>query len=401
MEIDISYDYINLLAFANLLKYENKREITLRRLEKFHDVMASEILEIANEREDTTIDNFGSLEEFLVEYNDYFYKKGNTLYLKDDITYEDINNLLQNFDFSFVSLSLMQRASEHPYPLGALGIHTIHDVLLHYLTIEREIYCEYQKEDYTNKKYLLMRALFCHNLSNYPFYALEALRNISWYIAEDDLSYDYPQLPFNEEIWNQYLISQYGTDEVNYEEQNIENNLYEGYQYAIFGSSSLIYTKLEYMLDEIDSEKSGEKDNTELIFYLKYLALLIKYINKYGDNNILNKTKNRLLYLLDNPDRCLYQKTNLDKVLDDTLNYELKLEDLALLKVEIYFFANEIFIEKENNYTVRKMLLVATFYALTYDLEIKNIIEKYNDHPLYDYYAKIILGENYQYRRIK
>lgn len=398
MEIDISYNYLNLLAFANLLKYENRRSISLEVLENYHEVMANEVLDLANELKEATIDCYGSLEEFLSEYHSYFYQDGDNLCLYDDVTYDELCYLMKDFDIDDANISLMERASEFPYPLGTLGIHTLHDVLMNFLKTEREIYHQYQNNSFHSKKDLLMRAVFYHNLQGFPHYVIEALRNDAWYIAEDDYSYNYQIFPVNREVFKYYLKATYGTDEINTEEQNIENHLYDSFQYAIFGTSTLIYTKLELMLDQayetVEPNRYEDEEiediNFDETFYLYYLAMLEAFFHKYGVNRVLSKVKNRLLYLLDMPDKCLFKEENLNMAIEEVLDRHIVSDEIPLLRSEVYFLANEVFIVEENNFTIRKLLFIGTYYGLTGDPEIKNIIQKYQNHPLYFYYTDVI-----------
>ena len=62
-------------------------------------------------------------------------------------------------------------------------------------------------------------------------------------------------------------------------------------------------------------------------FYLTYLTRLNNYIEKYDKNADLEEIKNRLLYTLDMPERCLFRKERLNQEIQ-TIDFEdLDFED--------------------------------------------------------------------------
>ena len=50
MQIEVPFNYINLLAFITLLKYENKRGIKIDTLQKYHQILLEEVIKDYNNK---------------------------------------------------------------------------------------------------------------------------------------------------------------------------------------------------------------------------------------------------------------------------------------------------------------------------------------------------------------
>lgn len=133
----------------------------------------------------------------------------------------------------------------------------------------------------------------------------------------------------------------------------------------------------ETELDEIEEYKLNEKIN--LAFYLNYIKTLEQYQNQYGNNEILERAKRRLLYTLNSTRFNLFEEENyqekLSEISIDDFDYK---EDFFSFYVISRLFLIDI-LEKwiDDEYTLRKLLFIQTYYDLTNDIRIKRIIDKY------------------------
>ena len=73
MQIEVPFNYINLLAFLTLLKYENKRSIKIDTLQKYHQILLEEVIKDYNTKNATyyeEVDNWkGKINFFIDEQN--------------------------------------------------------------------------------------------------------------------------------------------------------------------------------------------------------------------------------------------------------------------------------------------------------------------------------------------
>lgn len=199
-------------------------------------------------------------------------------------------------------------------------------------------------------------------------------------------------------------------------------------------------TSLDYNIDEIlnnDKIKEMDKNNNyddailndnsseeEFIFWLTYIHKINEYLANNYDENLV-KIKNRLLYLLDDASKCLYIDENFEKVFEQAMKKleELKAEyeeDEDEDENEDYLDEEEYddedysdedglygYLGKESKYliydcflgreykVVEKLLLISTYYSLTNNEKIEEILNSFENHPKYSLYKNIIMGKNY------
>lgn len=155
--------------------------------------------------------------------------------------------------------------------------------------------------------------------------------------------------------------------------------------------------------DETDEYDPQKMEQSEFSFFLKYIDKINEYNSKNDYSEELGKVKNRLLYILDNSIYKLYIKENFDKALElamqTDLDYEEDLWDYS--RCAKAFFADVFESKKQNDFTVRKLLFISTYYELTKSEEISEELLFYKEHPFYEEYSKIILGESKDKRKIK
>ena len=137
--------------------------------------------------------------------------------------------------------------------------------------------------------------------------------------------------------------------------------------------------------------------NIEMAFYLNYINHINEFLSIYGNDETLENSKTRLLYLLDNYNNDIYKEENFQKALNDIslekFDYKEDFDDFYELS---RMFLVDIFEGWINdNMTSRKMLFVSTYYDLTKDRRIKRIIAKYNKTEMCKKISEIIFNHNY------
>lgn len=436
MEIEIPFDYINILVFSILLKYENKRSIKIDTLAKYHHMLLKEVFKVYESGEvefggeadqwagkiEFVAGENDNIDNFLSNYSHLFYRKGDLICLYDHVEYSELINKEkeirddQNISHRFFA------ASSNDCLLDLLNVGKIRTVIEKYVDIERDIEKCYSLLNQTNSsdenirqlmKLLFTRALFFNNVCQNPRYVLDAFRLESWRVYQADSTFRYSKLPIDLDLWKD---SEYYVDWEN-DIGDIDDRIYDIFQYAIFGETSLIYKKMKEMLTnlyfsgdpkqnfEVCLDAFGGKfddqntyyaistEENDLAFYLNYLAKLNKYMGKYGETPDLLQTKNRLLYALDMPSLGLYDEANFEQQLVSYQNFEFDEEDFDFLAAEIRFMADEVFMVEPDANTVKKLLLISTYYELSEDDEIKDIVNSHNDDDNFEFYSEIIFGE--------
>lgn len=449
MLIEVPYNYLNLLAFMSLLKFENKRKIDIKTLDEYRKILLDEVIREYKSpdfkffsREDKwegEIDFYhdpqDTIDNFLNENLDLFHLEGNSIVINDDITFDDLKNEAKIIrDFEMIS-NRFQSASHQRRLLDVLGISTIKCILEKYIELEYQIEKAYSKLNQGNKKIekkikklLSFRRNFLNLIATQKeevadAFRTEAIDNFS------ELKKEYKKCPIDVDLWKKSAY---------YDEDlfgDIDSRLYDIFQYAIFGNESLSSEKLQEMLtnfyfNEVYNKKKEEtpdyvflenidfssfdddedyeenlddeddlsyflvyNDKCDSAFYLTYINKINNYMKKYGENPDLINTKNRLLYALDMPDLNLYDEENFKKALKETTNNDFDEDDYDFIIDEVSFMADEVFITPQNEFTIRKLLFISTYYALTKDKTIVDILMRHFEHDNFSTYMEIIFGD--------
>ena len=226
-------------------------------------------------------------------------------------------------------------------------------------------------------------------------------------------------------------------------------NLYKHKIYEIFAQYSFAYllsninksdNNFDIDIDEILNNDEIDNNNNngyailnnnaieeEFIFWLTYIHKINEYLANNYDENLV-KVKNRLLYLLDDVSKCLYIDENFEKIFEQAMEKleELKAEyeEKELDEEDYYDEEDEEFDEeyeqdddddkiygylgKEAKYLiydcflgreykiVEKLLLISTYYSLTNNEKIVEILNQFENSPKYSEYKNIIIGQNYE-----
>ena len=293
--IEIPYNYITITAFKDLLGYEDVRHIKVKTLEEYHQIILKEVIKDHQsdhkylqpkdiwEKDVMLINNpLQNLETFLKEYEHICYLKNDTIYLKDGVTYYDIED---------IEINLRTSGEENGKPISIrwdskifysselrklLNIHTIYDYLKKYLKIEEELYYQYLHDNKKIIKLLLIkRQEFLNNLKQLEPYLQNSFRRISWLLGEeyDPSEYEYSKdnEVINQESWEKYLKENNGEPQNILEEifSDLDDVLYDIYQYAIFGFGILSSNKISEFLEMninpfYDREKVKNEDYISL-----------------------------------------------------------------------------------------------------------------------------------------
>lgn len=460
MEIDSQFDFTIFMAFESLIKYENRKSITIQELKKYRKVLLDEILDIyKNGRGHNYLQEIDqwkgkvffkkndenlNLEEFLCKYNEFIFLKNDKICLKDNVTYYDIRSKLSeirikdNVPNRFYIIEGSKKLRE------VLGISSIEKIVKDYYKIEERLeklyYKLYTKDDTVSlrkeiKKLLLARFTFLTNIASLPDYRADAFRiaSINSYDVIDDSNIYYDNYPLDLKLWQE----QESIDPDDFLD-DIDPRVYDITQYAIFGKKNnvLYQNKVtedlnnfdisEHFLKREDEEQYDpnidytEEIENELInlekvqdmyennpenvvelhdpteefwvLYINYLNNLNKYMEIYGESEELMFAKKRLLYALDKPLLMIFDNDNFNKELEKTKEIELEDEPFDFFVDEIYFIASEVFKVSINEYTIKKLILVGTYYNLTQDQEILDIVNNFKNHPNYDFFYDIMIN---------
>ena len=110
MIIDNYYNYLTLKAFQYVYMYEDKKSIRVETLNEFRKELIKEVLDIYQNGKGYTyyedkdqwqgevvfaeINEEVALDDFLDEYEKYFYLDDKTVYLDEDVSFKDLSELV-------------------------------------------------------------------------------------------------------------------------------------------------------------------------------------------------------------------------------------------------------------------------------------------------------------------
>lgn len=455
MIIDNYYNYITLTAFEHLYKYENKKSISVETLKLFRSELLKEVLDIYKNGKDhnylqerdqwqgeisfTEIDEDIALKIFLEEYEDYFYLDNGIVYVYEEVSFDDLSELVGQIRVREQVPNRFDIIEDTKKLRDILGISTFDKLINEYSKIEKKLQNLYYKlftpddSEKLRKKIkalLFLRFNFFNQLSKMPPYRVDAIRIASsnYYSENDTATYD--KYPIDLNLWKSEF------EDPDDFLSDIDDRVYDITQYAIFGKAKnvLYMSKINEDIDQfymtnIGIESSEEidptKDYTDVIetdmlaqeqfeddfaehpenfakfhdptdefwvLYINYLNNLNRFMDIYGASDELLFAKRRLLYALDKPTVMLFDENNFKSAYEATKSIELNEEPFNFFLEEIYFMALEAFIIPSNEYTIRKLLFVGTYYNLTKDQELKRIIEACSNDPRFEFFYEIMIN---------
>ena len=160
---------------------------------------------------------------------------------------------------------------------------------------------------------------------------------------------------------------------------------------------------------EVDFDEYDEEDDMDQVdcylyekrinmtFYLNYINHINKFSKIFGNDENLEESKCRLLYLLDGYGDNLFKKENFQQALNDfsmsEIDYKQDFDDFYTLSRLFLIDILEGWIDDEM--TLKKLLFASTYYDLTQDKRIKRIINKYNKTELGKRISDIVLKNDF------
>lgn len=136
----------------------------------------------------------------------------------------------------------------------------------------------------------------------------------------------------------------------------------------------------------------------DMTFYLNYINHINKFLEIYGNEESLEKSKSRLLYLLDSYGDNLLKKDNLENSLNsitmDEIDYREDFDKIYVLSRLFLVDILEGFVD--DDLTLKKLLFASSYYDLTKDRRIKRVVNKYKKTELGQVVSQVVLNGNYE-----
>ena len=430
----IPYNYIGLLTFFNLLKYENLRSINKEDFDKYRDLLIERVKSEWKKLSFLPVED-DSFDDFLSEYSDIISYEDGILSLDSEVSLNELESRLSHLQKEEDIDDIFEVYDYQRQLLNILGFTSVYNVLKKYWNLEKkieDIYMNLDREvDPNLKKYLLWRGIFLINFRNASSGVVDAIKNTSTSIGFEEDDYDYEDFPIDFSFWENPEYFSKSKDDLF---DDVSDSLFYIYQYAIFGEESLgaqkLWKDIDYIyMNELESDDvevdsceddfedidlslfseeelasimNNDSDIIDPVFFLSYINKIDEFLLEYGNDPTLVKAKKRLIYVLDKPDICLYKDGNFKLALEESLEDFNNLEEsnFDIFKDEARYMASEVFLSPSNKFTVRKLLFVSTYYELSGDEGIKDIVDSYSDRKEYDLYKKVIFGEPKSKKRI-
>lgn len=422
-EVEESFAYTTFFALKIRLMFENKNYIPITKCFGVRRVLEEEarLGNITFKK----IDEVDALNQFLREYQGIVYIKNDYLYLNNKVKIDDINEIISSLKVGYY---LDYNLKTFQYLGITEPIKIIYGLYAFEKNLEK-LYITPIDNKPIELKLMQIEQIFQSFKSKNEEY-IDILYDIQQDIL-DQGNDPYIIFPISKTL---YENSAYYD-----EEWDIEEKFYDPVQVAIFSNIALYPYKIQFRLeklydliekqkddneevlldDTIDSEY-GEDDyqdvvdtilkepninknlesfgqcedlsTKETVFALQYLLEISRFQEKYGFNDSLEKISNRIKYIIDNEDLCLIDdKTELEFLLNQYLENDDF--DYYWYKDESYYFVYELFNIYPDEYFLKKLLFVKSYYALTNDPELLEEISMYKNYPNYNDIYNIIIGD--------
>ena len=400
-------------------------------------------------------DDYDEVNKLTQSYPEFFSIKNGKLYISDTLTPDVLEivfqlgrieipdleriEIFEDFDFvhSNIKSEFFCAIADNYAWVKQLEITKFGKLYNNFSDLEKEIEESYSIDSNEIPLKLLIRLAFVKSFyeNHRPMlkYYDQIVHKEEWEILSIDSDYDeYKNSRYikNDEKYpidyNFYKRSKFYEDMSAF--RNIQELLEDNYQYAIFGNGSLFVDKAEEYLeqihmsigflmpnqlktkdyDNIDFEELGyesyeesEDDikkyrisldviEEEFAFYMIYLHKLNNAIES-GHNELI-WPRQRLLYMLDDIQFNLTNPNNFDKWYEWACCYDADKDTYESLGWEAGYFIQDVF-EGEDYKSQEKLIFASTYYQLTKDPELKEVLEQYSDDDRYSEYSSIILGD--------
>lgn len=421
-EVEESFSYTTFFALKIRLMFESKNYIPVTKCFGVRRVLEEEAR--SGNITFKKIDEVDDLNKFLKEYQGIVYIKNDNLYLNSKVKIDDINKIIDNLK---VDYPLDYDLKTFKYLNITEPIKIIYGLYAFEKNLE-ELYSAPIDNKSIGLKLMQIEQIFQLVKGKNEEY-IDGLYDIQKNIL-DQGNDPYILFPINRTL---YENSAY------YDEQwNIEEKFYDPVQVAVFSDIDLYPYKIQFRLEKIyDSIEQEKDDNEEIlfddtidseyledyqdevdtilkevninnnlesfgkcenlstketVFAIQYLIEISRFQEKYGFNDSLEKISNRIKYIIDNEDLCL---TDDETELEFLLNEYLENDDFDYYWYidESYYFVYELFNIYPDEYFLKKLLFVKSYYDLTHDQELLEEISIYENHPNYNDIYNIIIGD--------
>lgn len=413
------------LAFENLIKCENKYQVDIENLSRFRkeivriieenfdslteyrfDIVKDNLKKFIEENQEMTPDEENHLIDLFIDKNkDKFKRVGNTIYLDENIPFEDIAEaryISQKLSIRDTLIVIYQTASSIAAH-KALGTTSIINDLKKMINVEKcveETYLCPMKDtrSITNIGNMFVRGMFVIIASkSYPTIS-EYYNNLQEFMKLDNCE---------GKIGEHLLCDKTKTDDLYLGNPYIDDELSNIFQTAIFGNTSAHYNSLmnyfdevwdyvykDDMEDEFDANEDLEDylpeldeedyrtvqdeydpEKIDLYFYLNYILRLNGLSNSCSDDK--NNTTHRLLYALNHYDSNLNDINHFKskyKELDEELSY-CDRDDYKDYYIMSMLFLKDILNGNIDQYSLKKVIFISCYYDITLDFRIRKVLE--------------------------
>ncbi len=137
---------------------------------------------------------------------------------------------------------------------------------------------------------------------------------------------------------------------------------------------------------------NSDSDLIDRIFYLTLIKNMDAYVARFGSGEELAEARRRLIYALDTPGDKFYVSGNIEKAYSNIDKGEVEPDDFGFVEEEVVIMTKELFLKPEDQYRVKKILFIATYYELTKNRRVKAEFDANKTHKMYKYYYDLILG---------
>jgi hypothetical protein len=443
---NINYGYTTFLAFLINLRFNNSRKIDIETLKNFPKLFLRKLKNQNNQYNITMIIDIDDFNEFLEDSKDIFDRDERYIYLKDDVSLEDLYDELLEFDVPFTgsAIYILRFDGELKETLKLNGIRKIFDrhqkfeeeLKKYYLSFAYGTECS----DYLDRinNMLVKRNDFYHKLiSRSKEFVNDCHAEASTFDKVNPFAYFYPldkEIDFDElfpddynivdEVLNDiYMFTIFisVSDPTYYRMYEDINGIDLKYTSTIKTTDAEEYRKeLNKRLMKIASEKGKLcytiRTRSQMLFYLKYIKCIEELIGKYGPNTDLELVKYKLIYLLDDNSLNLMYEENREKEynllyskylsekdisVDDAFKMFEDNEDIILDPFEfdwftvlikaliVDIFEGEIY---DETLKYKKLAMIKTYYSITSDEQIIKLLNQYSDHNNFWEYFSYIKG---------
>lgn len=447
------FNYIIIFAFTNSYNYGKKKELSLASLKQYYTFMIKNIKDKLSEENSSkaklvediytteTIENINKIiSSFIKKYGMFFEICNNSIIFNDkNIDGEALETLTD-------AILKNNKGLEHIFAIIAtyecnidglkiLGATAMVKELNAYLSIEaklEKLYNNYHENQKQITTYMLIITNFLNKLvSINNYYTLLAYDRLLCEIKYN--KYKYPDMtlvdtskikdcfPFdcqdisaNQSLQNQFLRAIFSKDDLFFiklekyignllaltsDDQYEDDDLFmtddddllqiDDDETYYLGSDALFEEEIEESDDLSDAKLRSKEIQVANFFYLTYIEEIDNHSKKQVQDTTLKDAKSRLLYLLDNPIYNLSNKENRQNYLRQIKTLTTSEDFFEYYSISKIFFFDLINNDLNDEHALKKTLFIITYYNITNDQRIINMINKYQTSKvgklLYDY----------------